>query len=114
MIGNYLPLAGHRAEGDGPLFRPVRNNRTRQLDRPLNPSSIYRNAVGKHEQGGRILAGFSMRKQAAGGRAEMFPVKLDTDEVASDAAGGGQGGAGAAERIEHDVAGASKSMDEGL
>jgi site-specific recombinase XerD len=30
------------------LFRPVRNNRTEELDRPLDPASVYRNIVCKH------------------------------------------------------------------
>jgi len=34
----------------GPLFRPVRNNRTRELERPFNPNSIYRNVVRKFGQ----------------------------------------------------------------
>jgi hypothetical protein len=29
----------------GPVFRPVTNKRTKELDRPLNPNSIYRNIV---------------------------------------------------------------------
>jgi site-specific recombinase XerD len=45
LIENYLLLAGHGADGDGPLFRPVRNIRTGELERALNPNSIYRNVV---------------------------------------------------------------------
>ena len=48
LIENYLLLAGHGADGDGPLFRPVRNNRTGELERALNPNSIYRNVVRKY------------------------------------------------------------------
>jgi integrase len=33
---------------DGPLFRPVRNNRTGTLDKHLDPGSIYRNIVRKY------------------------------------------------------------------
>src|SRR5439155_14702271 len=41
-----LALAGHGADGAGPLFRPVRNNRTAEkLERPLDPASVYRNIV---------------------------------------------------------------------
>ena len=32
-IEDYLALAGHRADLEGPLFRPVKNNRTGRLDR---------------------------------------------------------------------------------
>ena len=35
---------------DGPLFRPVRNNRTGELERALNANSLYRNIVRKYGQ----------------------------------------------------------------
>jgi integrase/recombinase XerD len=47
-IEAYLTWAGHRWDADGPLFRPVKNNRTGTLDRPLDPASIYRNIVCKY------------------------------------------------------------------
>ena len=50
LIENYLGLAGHANDLAGPLFRPVRNNRTGELEKPLNPNSIYRNIVGKYGQ----------------------------------------------------------------
>jgi len=40
-IDAYLEMAGHRADLEGPLFRPVKNNRTGRLDRPLDPASVY-------------------------------------------------------------------------
>jgi len=45
LIEEYLALAGHGADIAGPLFRPVTNNRTGELDRPFDPASIYRNIV---------------------------------------------------------------------
>ena len=48
LIDDYLASAGHRADTDGALFRPVRNNRTGVLDRHLDPASIYRNIVQKY------------------------------------------------------------------
>lgn len=50
LIESYLLLAGHGDDHDGPLFRPVRNNRTGELDRPLNANSLYRNVVRKYGQ----------------------------------------------------------------
>ena len=47
-IEAYLVMAGHRADLEGPLFRPVKNNRTGRLDRPLDPASVYRNIVVKY------------------------------------------------------------------
>jgi integrase/recombinase XerD len=49
LIEEYLALAGHGDDVSGPLFRPVRNNRTKEkLDRPLDPASVYRNIVLKY------------------------------------------------------------------
>ena len=48
MIEEYLTAAGHRQDAEGALFRPVRNNRTGHLDRPLDPASVYRNIVRKY------------------------------------------------------------------
>jgi len=46
LIEEYLARAGHGADVGGPLFRPVKNNRTpEKLDRPLDPASVYRNIV---------------------------------------------------------------------
>ena len=48
MIEVYLAAADHRKDAQGALFRPVRNNRTGRLDRPLDPGSVYRNIVVKY------------------------------------------------------------------
>lgn len=48
LIEDYLLEAGHKDDLKGPLFRPVQNNRTGELNRPLNPNSIYRNIVKKY------------------------------------------------------------------
>jgi integrase/recombinase XerD len=48
LIEEYLALAGHKDDVVGPLFRPVKNNVTGELDRPLNPNSLYRNIVQKY------------------------------------------------------------------
>ena len=46
LIEEYLVAAKHGGELDGPLFRPVKNNRTPEgLCRPLDPASVYRNIV---------------------------------------------------------------------
>jgi len=50
LIESYLVMAGHGDDKDGPLFRPVRNNRTGELERPLNANSLYRNVVRKYGQ----------------------------------------------------------------
>jgi site-specific recombinase XerD len=48
LIEEYLAVAKHGGKLDGPLFRPVKNNRTGTLDRHLDPGSIYRNIVIKY------------------------------------------------------------------
>ncbi len=53
LIDEYLEALKHGAELseldlDGPLFRPVKNNRTGTLEKPLDPRSIYRNVVVKY------------------------------------------------------------------
>ncbi len=35
LIEEYLALAGHGSNTAGPMFRPVTNNRTGDLDRPV-------------------------------------------------------------------------------
>ena len=45
LITEYLELAGHGEELEGPLFRPVTNNVTGTLNKSLNPRSVYRNVV---------------------------------------------------------------------
>jgi hypothetical protein len=48
LIGEYLALAGYAADTSAPVFRPVTNNRTGKLDRPLDPDSVYHNIVRKY------------------------------------------------------------------
>jgi integrase/recombinase XerD len=48
LIEAYLALAGHAADAGGPVFRPVTNNRTGELDRPLDGRSVYDNVVRKY------------------------------------------------------------------
>jgi integrase/recombinase XerD len=46
LIEEYLALAGHGTDLAGPLFRPIRNNRSAEkLERALDPASVYRNVV---------------------------------------------------------------------
>ena len=47
LIEDYLDDAEHGDDLKGPLFRPVRNNRTGELNKPLHPLSVYKSIV-KH------------------------------------------------------------------
>jgi site-specific recombinase XerD len=42
FIAAYLEQAGHGDELHGALFRPVKNNTTKTLAKPLHPQSVYK------------------------------------------------------------------------
>ena len=42
LILDYLDVAGHGEDEQGPLFRPIRNNRTGRTDKALDPDMIYK------------------------------------------------------------------------
>jgi integrase/recombinase XerD len=42
LINDYLDAAGHGADDAGALFRPLRNNTTRRLDKAITPDGIYK------------------------------------------------------------------------
>lgn len=50
LIDEYLLFAGHGDDLKGALFRPVRNNVTGNLNKHLNPDSIYRSVVRKYAE----------------------------------------------------------------
>jgi len=89
LIQEYLTeLAKHGGgleDSDAPLFRPVRNNRTGTLEKPLHPSAIYKNIVTKYGRDTGInievngLCVHSMRATAATNalknKAEMAKVQ---------------------------------------
>jgi integrase/recombinase XerD len=42
LIHDYLEAAGHGADDNGALFRPIRNNRTGRLETALTPDGVYK------------------------------------------------------------------------
>jgi integrase/recombinase XerD len=48
LITAYLAATGHAGDLHGPLFRPVKNNRTKILAKPLHPASVYHNIVRRY------------------------------------------------------------------
>jgi integrase/recombinase XerD len=48
LIQAYLNQAGHGHGLQGPLFRPVKNNATGTLNKPLNPTSLYQDVVRRY------------------------------------------------------------------
>ena len=41
LITEYLEKAGHKGDLDGAIFRPVKNNTSKTLEKHLNPASVY-------------------------------------------------------------------------
>ncbi len=80
LIEEYLALAGHAADAAGPVFRPVTNNRTGELDKPLDGRSVYDNIVRKYAREAGVSAKIeglcvhSLRATAATNALEMPPI----------------------------------------
>jgi site-specific recombinase XerC len=94
LIQIYLDAAGHGHDWPGPLFRPVKNNATGTLAKPLNPTSIYQDVVRRYgEQVGintaraRLLRAF-----AAGHRRDQRPAARRRHRQGAGMAGARQRG----------------------
>jgi len=61
LIVEYLEFAEHGEDKGGPLFRPVRNNRSKILEKALHPNAVYENIV-RHYGG---ISVHSLRATAA-------------------------------------------------
>ena len=48
LITEYLDKAGHKEDLSGALFRPVKNNTTKTLDKHLHPASVYEEIVRRY------------------------------------------------------------------
>lgn len=55
LIAAYLKEAGHAEDLKGPLFRPVKNNRTKTLAKPLHPVSVYQDIVRRYARAVGLL-----------------------------------------------------------
>jgi len=65
LIHDYLDAAGHGADDNGALFRPVRNNRTRRLDKALTPDAVYKLVRGYSAALGFEIGAHALRATAA-------------------------------------------------
>ena len=65
LIHDYLEAAGHGADENGALFRPVRNNRTGCLDKALTPDAVYRLVRGYSAALGFEIGAHALRATAA-------------------------------------------------
>ena len=65
LIHDYLEAAGHGADDNGALFRPIRNNRTGRLDKALDPDMVYRLVRGYSAELGFEIGAHALRATAA-------------------------------------------------
>ena len=56
LITAYLKEAGHEEDLKGPLFRPIKNNRTGTLTKPLHPVSVYQDIVKRYAREVGLIA----------------------------------------------------------
>ena len=62
LLTDYLEASGHT---QGALFRPIRNNRTGQLDRPLSADAVYKLVRGYAKRLGVMIGAHALRATAA-------------------------------------------------
>ena len=65
LIHDYLEAAGHGTDEAGALFRPIRNNRTGQLDDAITPDGIYKLVRVYSAQLGFEIGAHALRATAA-------------------------------------------------
>ncbi len=65
LIHDYLEAAGHGEDENGALFRPLKNNRTRRLDKALTPDAVYKLVRGYSAALGFEIGAHALRATAA-------------------------------------------------
>ena len=65
LIHDYLEAAGHGPDDNGALFRPIRNNRTGDLEKALDPDMVYKLVRGYSAQLGFEIGAHALRATAA-------------------------------------------------
>jgi integrase/recombinase XerD len=65
LIHDYLDVAGHGEDENGALFRPLKNNRTRRLDKALTPDGVYKLVRGYSAALGFEIGAHALRATAA-------------------------------------------------
>jgi integrase/recombinase XerD len=65
LIHDYLDAAGHGTDESGALFRPVKNNRTGQLDEAITPDGIYKLVRAYSAELGFKIGAHALRATAA-------------------------------------------------
>jgi len=65
LILDYLAALGHDIDDSGALFRPIRNNRTGNLEKAITPDAIYKIVRGYSDALGFAIGAHSLRATAA-------------------------------------------------
>jgi len=65
VITDYLDAAGHGADDNGALFRPIRNNRTGELENAITADGVYRLVRSYSAQLGFEIGAHALRATAA-------------------------------------------------
>ena len=65
LLADYLEASGHAHEKAGPLFRPIRNNRTGEIGRTLSGDGIYKLVRGYAKKLGVEIGAHALRATAA-------------------------------------------------
>jgi site-specific recombinase XerD len=65
LLADYLETSGHAHEKSGALFRPLRNHRTGELDRPLSGDGIYKLVRAYAKKLGVTIGAHALRATAA-------------------------------------------------
>jgi site-specific recombinase XerD len=65
LITDYLDAAGHGTDDNGALFRPIRNNRTGQLEGAITADGVYRLVRGYSKLLGFQIGAHTLRATAA-------------------------------------------------
>jgi site-specific recombinase XerD len=75
LIHDYLEAAGHGADDNGALFRPIRNNRTGLRDKALTPDMIYKMVRRYSADLGFEICAHALRSTAATNEADIAKVQ---------------------------------------
>lgn len=81
LIEDYLGKAGHAADLGGPLFRPVRNNVSKTLQKPLDPRSLWHLVVGYAKAARVYFPGLSPHALRATGATNALDHNADIAKV---------------------------------
>jgi integrase/recombinase XerD len=65
LIHDYLEAAGHGADDNGALFRPIKNNRTGRLEKAVTPDAVYKLVRDYSARLGFVIGAHALRATAA-------------------------------------------------